>query len=404
MSGEKTGKRKFLKKIFRGFSALATDSRTHLSLGISFLLIILMVLILAVERDSNASLNTLFDSLWYTLVTITTIGYGDITPITIPGKLIAITIMFSGVIIFGAVSGQMASILFDRQQKKDRGFLKLKNSKNHFIICGWKPDLEIILSGILRSNPDLEPSEIVLINSAKEEDLFSILSSARYSGIHFINGDFTEEDTLVRANIAKASKILILSDYSKNYSVMEMDSRTVLAVLSIESLNRKIYIGAELIDEKFRKHLESARCDEIILGKNYERKLLVSASNGTGISHVLNSLLSEEEGTGITISDINAGFIDKTFGELSDWYRDNSREILVGLLENTGNFYQRKEEALGEAQKDPDISKIVENLKKVKELKSNRTVLAPGRSYHIRKHCRAIVIGREAGAKAGGQE
>lgn len=351
-----------------------------------------MIALLTFEQTTNDKMRTLFDALWYTLVTITTIGYGDITPITVPGKLIAIIIMISGIVVFGTVSGQIASILFSRQQKKDKGLLKLKNKKEHFIICGWKPDMETMLNGILSANSDLVPSDIVLINTAGEEELFPILSNNAFRGINFINGDFSEEETLMRANIMEAEKILVVSDFSKNYSPMERDSRTVLAVLIIKKLNRTIYVAAELIDDKFKKHLENEHCDEIILSKIYETRLLVSASSGTGISHVLDKMLGSKEGQGLHIADIPIGNIGKSFGELYEFYENAGIGILIGLLENTGNFYSRKQEALSEAQKNPDIGAIVSNLKKVKEMKSNRTVLAPIKKYTVKKYSRAIIV------------
>ena len=70
---------------------------------------------------------------------------------------------------------------------------------------------------------------------------------------------------------------------------------------------------------------------------------------------------------------------------------------MIGLLENTGNFYLRKQEALGEAQKNPDIAEIVNDLKKAKEMKSNRTVLAPESTYAVKAHAKAILIRRTGG-------
>lgn len=380
------------KKLMSRILSVFSWSSFLIVLGLMVFFFILMIFLLLVERKDNHSLVTLFDSLWYTLVTITTIGYGDIVPVTVPGKLIAIIIMTSGVVIFGSVSGKIASILFDLQQKKDKGLLKLKNKKNHFIICGWKHDMDSMLHGILKANPHMSPSDIVLVNSASQEELYPILSNIVFRGLNFINGDFSEEETLLRANISDAEKILVLSDFSKNYSPMEMDSRTVLAVLVIKKLNRKIYVAAELIDEKFQKHLENEHCDEIILSKTYERRLIVSASSGTGISHVLDNMLGGDEGQGLSIVDIPLTFINQTFGELFGYFQENNNGILIGLLENTGNFYLRKQEALAEAQKNPDISGIVSNLKKVKEMKSNRTVLAPEKKYTIKKYSRAILV------------
>ena len=392
---------KKLKKKIDRFLAVFDLPAVRIGIFFSFFFLILMIAILSVEQATNNKLLTLFDAFWFTIVTITTIGYGDVTPITVPGKLITVIILTSGIIVFGAVSGQVASVLFNRQQKKDKGLQKLKNKRGHFIICGWKPDMDEMLREILEANPELLPQDIVLVNTADEETVYPILSNSDFRGINFVNGDFSEEDTLLRANLREAEKILVLSDYSKPYSSMEMDSRNVLAVLNIKKLNRTIYVAAELIDDKFRKHLENEHCDEIILSKTYERRLIVSASSGTGVSHVMDNILGGSEGKGLVIVDIPNELINKSFGELGDYFLNREKGLPIGLLENTGNFYLRKQESLSEAQKNPDISAVVSNLKKVKELKSNRTVLAPERNYTVKKHSRVILI-RPTG-KSGGE-
>lgn len=71
-----------------------------------------------------------------------------------------------GVAVFGALSGKIASILLDYQMKLDRGLIKLKNKKKHFIICGWKPDFEQILEGIIKANPQVDTNSIIAVNTA----------------------------------------------------------------------------------------------------------------------------------------------------------------------------------------------------------------------------------------------
>ncbi len=68
------------------------------------------------------------------------------------------------------------------------------------------------------------------------------------------------------------------------------------------------------------------------------------------------------------------------------------RTILIGVLENTGNIFQRKREALQEAQKTPDISRLVSNLQEVKELRGNLPVFNPEPDYEIKSFSRAILI------------
>jgi voltage-gated potassium channel len=90
-------------------------------------------------------------------------------------------------------------------------------------------------------------------------------------------------------------------------------------------------------------------------------------------------------------------FIGRTYGELFDYYLDRNRSILIGVLENTGNFYSRKKEAIKEAQKTPDISKLVDNLKDVKQLIHNMPVINPNPEYVVSMHTKAIIIeGRTA--------
>lgn len=101
-----------------------------------------MYIIFITEKDNNSKINTFFDAFWYTLITITTVGYGDITPRSFVGRFAGLILLLFGVVIFAAFSGKIASILFDKQLKKDRGLIQLKKIKNHFLICGWKPDFE----------------------------------------------------------------------------------------------------------------------------------------------------------------------------------------------------------------------------------------------------------------------
>lgn len=125
-----------------------------------------MTIIFIAEQETNSKINTFFDSFWYTLVTITTVGYGDIAPESIEGRIAGIFLLLFGVAVFGALSGKIASILLDYQMKLDRGLIKLKNKKKHFIICGWKPDFEQILEGIIKANPQVDTNSIIAVNTA----------------------------------------------------------------------------------------------------------------------------------------------------------------------------------------------------------------------------------------------
>ena len=386
--GEKNNKKKnnFFSRLFE----LLTSKLVIASLITVLVFTALMLIIFLSEQKTNSAINTLFDAIWYTLVTITTVGYGDITPRSILGRTSAMILLLAGVALFGALSGKFASFLFDRQQKKDRGLLKMSKIKNHFLICGWKPNFERILEGILLANPEIPPEKIILLNNSSQNEMEKIKADSRFKNINYIHGDFTDEDTLLKSQIKTAERTLILADNSENFSSLETDSRTVLAVITIKNLNPKIYCVAEIIDSKFEKHLSLAHCDEIILSADYGQNLLIQASSGKGMSHILRELISEESDSGILICDIPQKFVGNNYGEFRLSLKTS--DILIGLLENTGNFYSRRKEALAEAQKNPNVEEVVSNLKKVKSLKSNLPVFAPKDDYIIPKNAKAIFI------------
>ena len=386
--GEKNHKKKnnFFSRLFE----LLTSKLVIASLITVLVFTVLMLIIFLSEQKTNSAINTLFDAIWYTLVTITTVGYGDITPRSILGRTSAMILLLAGVALFGALSGKFASFLFDRQQKKDRGLLKMNKIKNHFLICGWKPNFERILEGILLANPEIPPEKIILLNNSSQNEMEKIKADSRFKNINYIHGDFTDEDTLLKSQIKTAERTLVLADNSENFSSLETDSRTVLAVITIKNLNPKIYCVAEIIDSKFEKHLSLAHCDEIILSADYGQNLLIQASSGKGMSHILRELISEESDSGILICDIPQKFVGNNYGEFRLSLKTS--DILIGLLENTGNFYSRRKEALAEAQKNPNVEEVVSNLKKVKSLKSNLPVFAPKDDYIIPKNAKAIFI------------
>ena len=386
--GEKNNKKKnnFFSRLFE----LLTSKLVIASLITVLVFTALMLIIFLSEQKTNSAINTLFDAIWYTLVTITTVGYGDITPRSILGRTSAMILLLAGVALFGALSGKFASFLFDRQQKKDRGLLKMNKIKNHFLICGWKPNFERILEGILLANPEIPPEKIILLNNSSQNEMEKIKADSRFKNINYIHGDFTDEDTLLKSQIKTAERTLILADNSENFSSLETDSRTVLAVITIKNLNPKIYCVAEIIDSKFEKHLSLAHCDEIILSADYGQNLLIQASSGKGMSHILRELISEESDSGILICDIPQKFVGNNYGDFRLSLKTS--DILIGLLENTGNFYSRRQEALAEAQKNPNVEEVVSNLKKVKSLKSNLPVFAPKDDYIIPKNAKAIFI------------
>jgi voltage-gated potassium channel len=354
-------------------------------------------------EDKVSNIKNFEDSFWWAIVTSTTVGYGDYYPVSRLGRIVGILMMFFGIALMGVITGNIASTLVERQLKEGRGLEKIK-LKNHFIICGWKREMADFLHNILEKNKSFLPSEIVLINKADQELIENLKSDPVLKHINFIHGDYVDERVLQRANLKSAKRVLVLADRLVEGSAQEVDARTVMTVLTVKSISKSVYVCAELMDSKYVRYLRFSNCDEIILSSEYNKFLIANASAGTGISHVISELLNVNVGANINTVEFPKKFIGKKFSDLSEYYRGRDNSILIGLLENTGNFFMRKREALEDAQKTPDISKLIDSLKMVKTLLPNLPVIKPEPDYEIKRYTMAIIIeSRKKSAKKPGR-
>ena len=370
----------------------ATRSRTYPVIAIILLVFLLSSLgVLFFEYGVNRGFANMWDAIWWTLVTAATVGYGDKVPLTTGGRLVAIFVMLLGIGLLGMITGRIASWLVAWKIKEGSGLADQKKIKKHFVICGWKNEMVSVLEDILCINPRLSDEDIVVVSTVEQAKMENLRSNPNLQNVRFVRGDYVDENVLLRANIKKADRVLVLADKSSQASDQEVDARTVMTVLTIKTISRDIYTCVELIDSKFKRYLENVHCDEIILSREHNRMLLANATAASGIAHIVQDLLNVEGGRLIT-RNFPGRFVGDSFANLSSYFMEGESGILIGLLENTGNIFLRKREALHEAQKTPDISRLVANLQEVKELRGNLPVFNPGPDYRIKSYSRAILI------------
>jgi len=101
--------------------AIFPHERISMTISVSavvlFVIIVSSFLIMLFETQSTCNIKTTGDALWWSVVTITTVGYGDKYPITTGGRIIGALTMFIGVGVFGAVSGIIGSFIIEKCKK-----------------------------------------------------------------------------------------------------------------------------------------------------------------------------------------------------------------------------------------------------------------------------------------------
>jgi voltage-gated potassium channel len=355
------------------------------------------VAVYEIEKGRNAAFRTVGDGLWWAIVTLTTTGYGDTYPITTAGRLMAAAAMLLGMGVVATVTAKIASVMVEQRIKEARGLSEGTQLSGHLVIVGWKPDMPDFVKEVLEINPDLAGGRLVLVNVADEFQNESLRQ--RFAGVLYVRGDVVDPVALQRANVARAAKVIILADQTSQRADEEVDARTVMANMAVKSLAPHVYTCAEVLDKKYLEHLQLGHCDEVVLSREYSRSLLVGAAMASGVTHVVHDLLDFGDRKGLFTEAVPPQFVGQTFGRLALHFKQQER-LLIGLLENTGSPVEIKREALREAQKTTNVATLVENLRHVKELQPNRSVLAPPDDYPVAPHALAVLIGQPRGTAA----
>jgi voltage-gated potassium channel len=332
------------------------------------------------------------DSLWWSIITFSTTGYGDKVTQSFPGQIATAITILVGIAATSFISGIFASRLVDNNTRARRGLVNIPNIQDHIIVCGWKDHMKEILMEIINISQEYLAEDIVIISNVDSEKVETIREEKDLNGVRFVRGDYFSETSLARANVQKASKVLVLADSFESHSATEIDSKTVMTVLSVKTLAKECYVCAELMDRKYEGNLRNALCDEILYIRDFGQKMLTNTTVVNGMSHILYMMMNRQEGGArISTLDIPHKYVGQAFGEYKKELADQ-QNLLLGILENTGSPRGMKLEALREAQKTSDVSLLVNNLQKAKGLEVNKPVFLPADDYIIQPHSKAIVL------------
>jgi voltage-gated potassium channel len=280
-------------------------------------------------RD-DANIHSVWDAVWWAVVTMGTVGYGDKYPISVGGRIVGLIVIFSGVGLMSLFTATIASIFVEKKIREEKGLETVKE-KDHIVICGWNQYTEEVLLG-LNTYESTNSVGVVLINELPIDDVDTLRLKYRKNNLSFLRGDYVHEDVLLRANIKRAKFALIMADLSGGHGVDRVDERTTLAALTIKSIAPQIRTIAEILDNGNRSHLKRANVDEIIVRGENVGTLLASAINSPGLPKMIANILSLAGSNKLCRIEIPHTFIGKTFRELSLYYREKQHAILIGLL------------------------------------------------------------------------
>lgn len=222
----------------------------------SIIIFVSSVLIYVMEANNTESpINTLFDAFYWSIVTISTVGFGDITPVTYEGQVVAIFVIIAGIGVLAFTTSLIVTSFTEKlgEIKNLKLIDDISKMKEIYLICGYENLSKEVANKLIRKN-----KVIIIEQNPLKADL------AKQDGFVCVNYDpgSIESYKKLRIDIRTQVKAILCLSHS--------DVENVYAVLTVRSMNKEVFILSTLINKANRNKLSFAGVNEIV----YEKELV----------------------------------------------------------------------------------------------------------------------------------
>jgi voltage-gated potassium channel len=279
---------------FRGLMAAFEEDRLLFTFAFSVLgveTILGGISLFLVDRSSNPEINEIGDGLWWALVTITTVGFGDITPVTTVGRVIGGAMMIGGLFTLALFAGIVGHSLLNAVLSIREEQFRMSGYVNHIVVCGYEMGSGMLLD-VLSGEINPEEQRIVLFGPYERPNSLP-------PEFMWVQGDPTKESELDKARVAYASTVIVTG--SRRVVPQQADATTILTVFTIRSMLKKssvaakrkkpVRIIAEVLDSENVQHARTAGSDEVIETRKVGYSLLAHTVVYPGVADATSRLV-----------------------------------------------------------------------------------------------------------------
>ena len=278
-------------------------------LVLAFVILAVTVLLVWFDRngyhDSNDASGklSLVDAFYYSTVTLSTTGYGDIAPVAAHSRLLnAIVVTPLRIAFLALLIGTTLEVLASRSREIFRISRWRKHMGDHVVIVGYGTKGRSAVDTLV--NNGQERDRIIVVDSAAVA-----LQDAHADGLAVITGDATRRDVLQRAGVDTADQVIITTN---------RDDSNVLATLTVRQLNPTAYIVAAAREQENAPLMKQSGADAVITSSDAVGRLLGLSSLSPTLGAVMEDLLTYGEGLEVAERDLLVNEVGKQPQQLPD--------------------------------------------------------------------------------------
>ena len=250
--------------------------------------------------DYNVSL---IDSIYYTTVTLSTTGYGDIAPVSDGARLInAFVITPLRIAFLVLLIGTTLEVLASQGREMFRVARWRKNMDKHVVVIGYGTKGRSAVDTLVNNGTSRDSVVVVDPGSVAQGE-------AHADGLAVVTGDATRREVLRRAGVDRAQQVIITT---------ARDDTTVLATLTVRQLNPDAYIVAAVREQDNVPLVRQSGADSVITSSDAVGRLLGLASFSPNLGSVMEDLLTYGEGLEVAQRDLLVSEVGKAPQSLPD--------------------------------------------------------------------------------------
>jgi voltage-gated potassium channel len=252
-------------------------------------------------RDGAGGEIGLLDAFYFGAVSVTSTGYGDITPVTDEARLVnTFVVMPAGVLFLVILVSTTLEVLAERTRARYREKLWRKTLRDQIIVCGFGVKGQAAIATILAHGRSA--GDIVVIDERAEA-----VEDARRRGHAGIVADASTSAALEAAGVREADAVVVAPD---------RDDSAVLITLTARELNPSARIVASVREAENAHLLEQGGADSVVVSSGAAGRLLGHAVHSPRIVQVLEDLLSVGEGLDVLEREVTAEEVGRPLSTL----------------------------------------------------------------------------------------
>lgn len=239
-------------------------------------------IIFMIEADApDALIKSYPQALWYTLVTATTVGYGDLYPMSGAGRIVAGVLITLSVGFLGYVIGKFGELAVENSRRRFLG-MDGNSFTGHYLIIGWTDLSRVVIKEMIAAGFDVA----VLTNTEAEiGEIRSVFDDSRNFFVTY--GLYDEDDPFHRLGIERAAGAILLTGD---------DTSTLISVLHLRQLNPTIKITAYIQNSQLKRTIEHAGVNYVISPNEVVGRMIASATFEPDVSSFLEDIMSTTTG------------------------------------------------------------------------------------------------------------